>query len=153
MSHESLARQLEQVAERFITFIESIEPAAWDRQGTPDEWAPSKDAEHVLEATVMHQWVVRRSLGHKTTSTRPPVERAHMTACMPQHHLVQRLRDCTQEGIELISGLTPEQLQTPVKSASAKKRTVQNFIEGPLIGHFETHRMEIAKKLKTATKR
>lgn len=148
MTTETLAQRLDDTAERFITFIESIGPAAWDRQRNPTEWAPSKDAEHVLEGAIMHQWVIRRSLGHKTTSARPPVERARMTASMPQQQVAERLRACTQEGISLISVLTPEQLQTQVKSASAKKRTVHDFIERTLIGHYESHRLAITTKLK-----
>ena len=47
--------------------IEPIDADRWQLVPEPGVWSIGKDAEHVAEATVYHQWIIRLAL-----PTRPP---------------------------------------------------------------------------------
>ena len=80
--------------------------------------------------------------GERFLPTARPVE--PMEGGRFHHHrlLVVRLR--TEDSVGLISSLTDEQLDLPMRTRTG---TVGDVIERTLIGHFDTHRVEIEAKL------
>jgi hypothetical protein len=45
----------------------------------PGVWSVGKEAEHVAEGAVLHQWIVRLSVGERVGASRPGVERKELT--------------------------------------------------------------------------
>jgi hypothetical protein len=138
-----LVEQLHAASEALITLIEAIEPTHWLQVPRGGVWSPSKDAEHVAEGNALHQWHIRQSLGHKA-GRRPAVNRDRLVAERAHAEVVELLRLRTEDSVGLISSLTDEQLDLPMRTRTG---TVGDVIERTLIGHFDTHRVEIEAKL------
>jgi hypothetical protein len=143
----ALVEQLRQVGDALIRLVASIEPARWTTVPAPGVWSPGKDAEHVADGAALHQWSIRLSLGQKVPA-RPRIERAQLTSSLSQPEVVELLRQRTNAGVALISGLSDEQLDLPVRPPRARSSTLAQLIEAVLIGHYETHRREIEAKLR-----
>jgi hypothetical protein len=75
---EALANRLNTAASDLIAVIEPIDEGAWRHTPDPSVWSISKDADHVADATVFHQWIVRLTIGEKVASRRPTIERRGM---------------------------------------------------------------------------
>jgi hypothetical protein len=109
-------------------------------------WSVGKDAEHVADGAAYHQWIVRRTLGEKA-GARPGIERELLTARLSQREVVELLRQRTECGVQLLQDLTEAQLDLPPRPPRARPRTLAEFIERVLIGHYHVHRREIESKL------
>lgn len=144
----ALAALLRERAESLIAVIEPIDADRWTAVPTPGVWSIGKDAAHVAEATVMHQWIVHRSVGHKVPSRRPGVERKEMTTDLSPADMVALLRQRTEEGAGLILEVTDEELDRPTRPPRARGQALGETIERLLIGHYDTHRTEIEAKLR-----
>ena len=123
-----------------------IEPDHWQRVPAPGVWAIGKDAEHVIDATGYHEWIVRRTLRQRVSSRRPVLERRRLTTELSPREAVERLRRCSTEGAALIAGLTDAQLDLPTQPPRARDQRLAETIERVMIGHYETHRAEIVAK-------
>ena len=66
---------MREAAARLIAVIEPIDDERWRNPSEPGVWSIGKDAEHVAEAAVYHQWIVRLTIGQKVSSRRPALER------------------------------------------------------------------------------
>jgi hypothetical protein len=66
--------------------------------------------------------------------------------------VVELLRLRTTESANLIQGLTDEQLELPAKPPRAQPRTLQQMIEGQLIGHYRSHYADIDSKLRALSR-
>ena len=144
---EALATQLSQAADRLVTVVERIDDGSWRHHADQTVWSISKDAEHVADATVFHQWIVRLTIGEKVSSRRPAIERKRMTSDHSPTELVALIRERTDEGLRLIRGLTEEQLDLPTKPPRAGDQRLAETIERVLIGHYDGHRAQIEAKL------
>ena len=112
-------------------------------------WSIGKDAEHVIEAAGYHQWIVRLTIGQKVPSRRPVLERTQLTTDLSPQEAVALLRRRTEEGIELLLGLTDDQLNLPTRPPRARSQVLATTIELVLIGHYDTHRGDIEAKSRT----
>jgi hypothetical protein len=66
----ALANQLREAGAALIGTVRQVDDTAWARVAEDGVWSPGKDAEHVTQGAVYHQWLVRTSaLGD--TSARP----------------------------------------------------------------------------------
>jgi hypothetical protein len=142
-----LVEQLHEAAQALIGLVERIDPERWGHVPKPGVWSPGKDAEHVTDGAVYHQWIVRTTLG-LTKSERPPVRREQMTADLSQREVVDLLRLRTSESASLIRELTDEQLELPAKPPRTTPRTLAEMIEGQLINHYRAHHEDIESKLR-----
>jgi uncharacterized damage-inducible protein DinB len=146
-----LARRLDEAARAFVAAIESVDDAAWDAVPAPGVWSIGKVAAHVAEAIVMHQWIVRRTIGETVPSRRPPIERTEMTTRASPVEMAELIRLRTREGVILLRELTDPQLDLPTRPPRARGQLLAETIEHVLIGHIHTHRAEIKEKLRAAT--
>jgi hypothetical protein len=143
----ALVEQLGEACDALIAIVERIESERWVHVPKPGVWSPSKDAEHVAEGAAYHQWIVRLTIGEKVPA-RPGIERKLVTARLSQREVVDLLRQRTEEGANLVGGLSDEQLDLPPRPPRARLRTLAQMIESLLIGHYHTHREVIQSKLR-----
>jgi hypothetical protein len=143
----ALAQQLRQVSDALLNLVGSIEPERWTKVPKPGVWSPGKEAEHVADGAAYHQWIVRLSLGERVPP-RPRIERAQLTSQRSQQDVLDLLRQCSDNGVALIAGLSDRQLDLPVRPPRARLATLAAMIESTLIGHYETHRTGIEAKLR-----
>jgi hypothetical protein len=105
--------------------------------------------QHVIEAAGYHQWIVRLTIGQKVPSRRPVLERRQLTTDLSPQLAVALLRRRSDEGIELLLGLTVEQLNLPTRPTRAGSQALAETIERVLIGHYDAHRSDIEAKTRT----
>ena len=147
----TLAARLDEAATALISVVANIEPHRWRRIPAPGVWSIGKDAEHVIEAAGYHQWIVRLTIGQKVPSRRPVLERKQLTTDMSPEEAVGLLRGCSDEGIELLLGLTVDQLNLPIRPPRARSQALAETIELVLIGHYNAHRSDIEAKSRTGS--
>ena len=145
----TLAARLGEAAVALISVIAHVEPDWWRHIPAPGVWSIGKDAEHVIEAAGYHQWIVRLTIGEKVSSQRPFLERQQLTTELSPREAVVLLRRRTEEGAELIRGLTDEQLNLPTRPPRARSQVLAETIELVLIGHYDSHRGDIEAKSRT----
>ena len=144
----ALAERLRQAAGALIAVVEPIDPDRWSHVPNPGVWSIGKDAEHVADAAVYHQWIVRLTIGEAASSRRPPIERDQMTTDRSPREVVELIRARTEEGANLLLSLTDAQLDLPTKPPRARGQRLAETIERVLIGHYDAHRTEIEAKLR-----
>ncbi len=145
-----LAQRLRQAAADLIALIEPIDDRHWRHVAHPGVWSIGKDAEHVADAAVYHQWIVRLTIGETVSSRRPAIERKEMTTPLAPHEAVELIHQRTEDGARLLAGLTDEQLSLPTRPPRARGALLAETIEGVLIGHYDAHREAIEAKLRAA---
>jgi hypothetical protein len=146
---ETLASLLRQAATSLISVLEKpMEPAAWLSVPQPGVWSIGKEAEHVAEAAIYHQWIVRLTIGEKVSSRRPAIERLTMTTDLCRDEAIERIRARTDDGERLLLGLTDDQLDLATRPPRARNQRLAETIERVLIGHYAAHRESIETKLR-----
>jgi uncharacterized damage-inducible protein DinB len=148
----NLEADLHAAAGALISVLQRIEPERWGRVPGSFVWSVGKDAAHVAEAAVYHQWIVRRTIGQKVSSRRPVIERQELTTTMTAQQVIDLIRERTAEGAALISSLSDEQLALPTRPPRARARALADTIVLVLIGHYDAHRREIERKLNTGSR-
>ena len=143
-----LAHRLREAAADLIALVETIDDRHWRHVAHPGVWSIGKDAEHVADAAVYHQWIVRLTIGEKVSSRRPAIERKEMTTRLAPHEAVELIYQRTEDGARLLAGLTDEQLSLPTRPPRARGALLAETIERVLIGHYDAHREAIAAKLR-----
>lgn len=143
-----LAERLRETADALVDVIEPIDAARWTRVPEPGVWSIGKDAEHVAEAAVYHQWIVRLTIGQAMASRRPGIERNQMTSDLSPREALDLIRRRTEDGVRLLLDLTDEQLDLPTRPPRARGELLAVTIERVLIGHYDVHRAEIEAKLR-----
>jgi uncharacterized damage-inducible protein DinB len=144
----TLGADLLAAASTLISVLERMEPERWMHVPGPSVWSVGKDADHVAEAAVYHQWIVRLTIGQKVSGRRPVIERQELTTIMTMQQAVDLIRKCTDEGAALISSLTDEQLAMPTRPPRARGQVLADTIRLVLIGHYDGHRRDIERKLR-----
>jgi hypothetical protein len=142
-----LAALLEETAGRLLAVIESLDAGFWGRLPATGVWSIGKEVEHVAEAMVFHQWIVRRSLGEPVGSRRPALERRQMTTALSPATAAALVRHRLADAAQLVRSLSDAQLDQPTKPPRASAPTVATAIELILIQHIDTHRASIEAKL------
>ena len=144
---EALAARLRQAATSLVTVIDAIDDDRWRTVPEPGVWSISKEAEHVAEATVYHQWIVRLTIGQKVPSRRPALERSQMTSNLSRSEAVELIDQRVEVSVRLILDLTDAQLNLPTRPPRANAPALSITVDRVLIGHFETHRAAIEAKV------
>ena len=142
-----LEADLRAVATSLIALLERTPPERWTHIPAASVWSVGKDAAHVAEAAVYHQWIVRLTIGERVSSRRPAIERQGLTTSMPAHEVIDLIRQRTEEGATLIASLSDEQLSLPTRPPRARQQALADTIDLVLIGHYDTHRRDIERKL------
>ena len=141
-----LANDLKEAADAAIAVIQAVEPLLWNQVPAPGVWAIGKDAEHVSEAAIYHQWIVRLTIGEKVSSRRPAIERRSLTTSLTPAEAIDRLAERTELGLRLITSLTDEQLELVTRPPRAQSQRLAATIERVMIGHYVLHRRVIEAK-------
>jgi uncharacterized damage-inducible protein DinB len=144
----NLERRLDAAAASLIAVLERMDAQRWSVVPAPAVWSIGKEAAHVAEAAVYHQWIVRLTIGEKVSSRRPAIERKEMTTRRAPHEIVELIHRRTEDGERLLAGLTDEQLSLPTRPPRARGALLAETIEGVLIGHYDGHREVIEAKLR-----
>ena len=147
----ALAERLREAAANLVSVIEPIDDERWRLVPESGVWSIGKDAEHVAEAAVYHQWIVRLTIGQKVSSRRPALERLRMTSDLSPGEAAELIRQRAEDGARLILDLTDEQLDLPTRPPRANAQVLALTIDRVLIGHYATHSAEIEAKLRAIT--
>jgi uncharacterized damage-inducible protein DinB len=143
----NLEADLRVAAEALISVLQRIEPECWMYIPDSSVWSVGKDAAHVAEAAVYHQWIVRRTVGERVSSKRPGIERRELTTTMTAQEAVDLIRRRTEEGAALIGGLSDDQLALPTRPPRTGAPTLADLIAHVLVRHYDGHRRDIERKL------
>ena len=131
-----------------MALLEDVPPDRWMRIPSPGVWSVGKDVEHLAEAAVYHQWIIRMTIGQEVSSRRPRLERDHLTTDLTPLDAVDLLRQRTEEGVSLIRSLTDAQLELPTRPPRARDQNLAETVERVLIGHYRVHHRDIESKLR-----
>jgi len=101
----------------------------------------------VADGNVLHQWVVRLTIGQAKASARPRIEREQLTSVRSPAEVIELVRATLLEAATLIGGLTDGQLDLATRPPKAGSPTLAKTIKGLMIDHVEHHRREIEAKL------
>jgi uncharacterized damage-inducible protein DinB len=145
---KQLGADLRVAAGALLSLLERIDPERWSNVPGSSVWSIGKDAAHVAEAAVYHQWIVRLTIGEEVSSRRPAIERRELTTAMTTQQVMDLIRQRTDEAAALISGLTDIQLNAPTRPPRARGQMLADTIELVLIGHYHAHRRDIERKLR-----
>jgi uncharacterized damage-inducible protein DinB len=144
----ALVAQLRDATARILAVLETIDDDRWSAVRTPGVWSIGKEAAHIAEAAVYHQWIVRLTIGEKVSSRRPRIERSEMTTDLSRPETIGLIRQRSADGIQLLGALTDAQLDTPTRPPRHGGRELLAVtIERVLIDHYAGHRTEIEAKL------
>jgi uncharacterized damage-inducible protein DinB len=143
-----LADRLTDARDALTSRLERIDGQAWLRVPGPGVWSPSKEAEHVADGNVLHQWVVRLTIGQSKVSHRPGIERTKLTSRRSPSEVIEQVRSTLDEASTLIRSLTDDQLDLTTKPPKAGAPTLAWTIQGLMIDHVDHHRREIEAKLR-----
>ena len=143
-----LGAQLDAAASSLIAVLELMDAEHWSVVSAPSVWSIGREAAHVAEAAVYHQWIVRLTIGERVSARRPAIERQELTTSLTRGQAVDRIRDRTAEGVALIRCLADDQLDLLTRPPRARASTLGETIDHVLIGHYDAHRLEIERKLR-----
>jgi hypothetical protein len=144
---DRLVEDLRAAEASLIAVLETIPAERWNVQPDPLTWSAGKDAEHVADATVYHQWIVRLTIGANVSSKRPAIERTVLTTPLTREEMIALIRKRTDEGALLIGGLSDAQLALTTKPGRARDQRLGGTIALVLIAHYGTHQADIERKL------
>jgi hypothetical protein len=143
-----LVERLRKAGAALIVVVESIDADHWRRVPRAGVWSIGKDAEHVADAAIYHQWIVRLTIGDAAASRRPAIERSQMTTDRSPREVIELIGSRAEDGARLILELTDAQLDLPTRPPRARGGLLAETIERVLIGHYDAHRTEIEMKLR-----
>lgn len=146
----TLEARLRAAAAALVQVLEGIEPERWKRLPDPPAWSIGKDAAHVAEAAVYHQWIIQLTIGEPVSSRRPAIERKERATALTVREAIDLILVRTDDSAALIAALTGEQLALLTRPPRAGAATLAETIERVMVGHYEQHRREIARKLREA---
>src|SRR5215210_4391356 len=104
-----LANQLRQTVEAVIETVAQLDETNWSRLPGNDVWSAGKDAEHLSQGAVYHQWLVRTALG-ETLERGPGTQRDVMLAQLPRAEVLAALHKHGEESARLVESLSDAQL-------------------------------------------
>lgn len=144
----TLAERLCEASTALLTVVETVDDDRWLDVPEPGVWSVGKEVEHVAEAAVYHQWIVRLTIGEKVSSRRPPLERKQLTTDLSLREAVELVRQRTDEGERLLLELMDAQLDLPTRPPRANAQALSVMIERVLIGHYDTHLAAVETKVR-----
>ena len=144
---DALADALRIAAAGLVIVLRQVGPSEWSTVPAEAEWSIGKDAEHVADAAMYHQWIVRRTIGQRVPSRRPVLERRRLTTPLTVDEAIALLRERSDDSVTLIRGLSPSQLALPTQPARRGDEPLGRTIDRVLVGHYDAHRQAIERKL------
>ena len=144
----ALANHLRVAVDAIVAVVGSVDDDQWNRVPSPGVWSIGKEAEHVAEAAIYHQWIVRLTIGETVGSRRPAIERRLMTTALSSADAIALIRRRADEGEQLLLALNDDQLDLPTRPPRAQGERLEATIERVLIGHLDVHRAAIEAKLR-----
>jgi hypothetical protein len=147
----SLASQVRDAGAALIETIGQIDDSHWARVPEPGVWSAGKDAEHLTQGAVYHQWLVRTAALGETVARGAGTQRDVMTAQLSRAEVLAALAQRTEESARLVESLSDAQLDRPAPPlGDGPPRTVAQMIEGQMIHHYGEHQLSIETKLRSA---
>jgi hypothetical protein len=145
----ALANRVREACAALISTVRQVDDAHWERVAEAGEWSPSKDAEHVTQGAVYHQWLVRTSALGDTSERPTGTQRDIMVAVLSKSEILDLLEQRADQSAVLVASLSDDQLALPAPrfGPDGPPRTVEQMIEGQMIRHYHEHRENIAAKL------
>jgi hypothetical protein len=143
----ALADRLTEARGSLISVLERIDRHDWLRVPAPGVWSPGKDAEHVADGNVLHQWVVRLTIGQAKVSARPRIEREQLTSTRSPAEVIAFVCNTLGEAATLVRGLSDAELDLTTKPPKAGAPSLERTVQGLMIDHIDHHRREIEAKL------
>ena len=144
----ALAADVEAAAAAVGDLLANVPLDRWMHVPGPGVWSIGKEAEHLSEAAVYHQWIVKLTIGERVGSRRPTIERSRMTTDLSPRKAIDLLLDRANEGAALVRALSEEQLDLPTRPPRAGDERLAATIERVLIGHYRVHLDAIATHLR-----
>lgn len=148
----ALADGLDAASLALTTLLERIDVDAWLAVPDPGVWSIGKEAEHVADGSVSHQWRVRLSIGQAKASQGPTIERRVLTSRASPADTIDLIRRTLAQAATLVRSLTDAQLDLPAKPPTGRPHSMAVAVEG-MIQHVHHHRAEIESKLRRRTSR
>lgn len=99
-----------------------------DARPNPGRVVLGKAVEHLAEAAVYHQWIIRMTIGQPVSSRRPRLERNQLTN-LSALDAVDLQRQRTKEGAKLIRALMDEQLELSTRPPRARDQNLAETVE------------------------
>src|SRR5579859_1608770 len=93
----SLANQLRDAAAALSRTIGQIDDAHWARVPEAGVWSAGKDAEHVSQGALYHQWLVRTAALGETLERGPGTQRDVMTSLLARADVLSLLHQRSEE--------------------------------------------------------
>jgi hypothetical protein len=144
-----LATQVRAACAALIEAVGQVDDAHWGRVVEEGVWSPGKDAEHVTQGAVYHQWIVRRAALGDTSDRPVGTARDIMVAVLSKREVLEVLQQRADQSALLVESLSDVQLELAAPPmGDGPPRTVQQMIEGQMIRHYHEHRENIEAKLR-----
>jgi hypothetical protein len=144
----ALAGQVRAACAALIEAVGRVDDAHWARVVEEGVWSPGKDAEHVTQGAVYHQWIVRRAALGDTSDRPVGTARDILVAVLTKGEVLDALQQRADQSARLVESLSDAQLELAAPPmGDGPPRTVQQMIEGQMIRHYHEHRENIEAKL------
>lgn len=144
----ALANRVREACAALVHTVNQVDDAHWGRVVEAGVWSPGKDAEHVTQGALYHQWIVRRAALGDTSDRPVGTERDVMLAVASKSEVLDTLRQRADQSARLVESLSDAQLDLAAPPmGDGPPRTVQQMIEGQMIRHYHEHRENIEAKV------
>jgi hypothetical protein len=146
----NLANQLRDAGAALVRTVIQVGDAHWSRVPEDGVWSAGKDAEHVTQGAMYHQWLIRTAGLGETLERGKGTQRDLMTSVLSKEDVLSGLHQRTEETAQLVQSLSDEQLaRSAPPFGDGPPRTVDQMIEGQVIRHYREHQYNIQVKLST----
>jgi hypothetical protein len=144
----ALVVSLREAEARVRAVLAAVDERSWSAIPSPGVWSIGKEAEHIAEAALLHQWQVRLTIGEPVGRQRPLIERRQLTTPLTLAEADALIRERTDESTKLIAELRDAQLELPTRPPRARGEVLASTIQRVLIGHYNVHATSIEAKLR-----
>jgi DinB superfamily len=145
-----LANRVREACAALVQIVGQVDDAHWGRMVEDGVWSPGKDAEHVTQGAVFHQWIVRRAALGDTSERPAGSPRDIMLAVLSKADVLDLLQQRADQSALLVESLSEAQLDLPAPPmGDGPPRTVAEMIDGQMILHYHEHRENIEAKLRS----
>jgi kynurenine formamidase len=146
----ALAERVREASASLAQTVAAVDDTHWAQVPRDGVWSPGKDAEHVSQGALYHQWLVRTAALGEKLERRGTTQRDVMTAELTPREVLAGLQQSAEESARLVETLSDAQLDLPAPplASDGLPRTVAQMIEGQMIRHYHEHQWNIHTKLR-----
>jgi hypothetical protein len=151
----ALADAMREAGAALSDTVAAVDDSHWELVPGEGVWSAGKDAEHVSQGALYHQWLVRTAALGENSERRGATQRDVMTSQLTRSDVLAELQQCTQQCAHLVESLSDAQLDLPAPplASDGLPRTVADMIDGQMIRHFREHQWNIHTKVRGASAR